>query len=407
MSSTNRGVSSDSSSESDESDSWNDYHITQQEVLYDYIQSLPNDVELVNEYKMVRFKKSQPHTGYHELPVNDLHDLIVEAVNCSDYDGGMFHYRGDAYDFLNRLIKENVWKMLLVNGKQIPDLSDGLSFVQDRVEVIVHLCDSIIKLLQVTVDDDSLIQLIEIGSGERKNFSGHIKMSISSTDKYEADGVSQFNQLSTVLPFHLSSFSCEVSLLQAIIALVVTIRCYPAGWKRYFFWDAWLAVTIQLGLLKKSPKGEVFPCVWMAKVFDAERFIGFPEQVNFLIMGQDPISKDSRSQDINLSTLRSATGIAFHNVDLRSAVRMTTKYGLDCKDDKPIQHCKDGTLMVNMIRCIPRNSQSMASYPFYDAWYVYSLKMAKYFGEHQKPVAVMCNKKCESDLVKHILNVND
>ena len=49
----------------------------------------------------------------------------------------------------------------------------------------------------------------------------------------------------------------------------------------------------------------------------------------------------------------------------------------------------------------------MTGNPFYDAWYVYSLKLAKYCGEHHKPVAVICNRKYEPNLVKCIQIVND
>ena len=59
--------------------------------------------------------------------------------------------------------------------------------------------------------------------------------------------------------------------------------------------------------------------------------------------GQDPACKESSN---NLSNLRSATGVAFHNIgdDHPSIVRMDEKYDLDCTCDKPIQYCRDGLL---------------------------------------------------------------
>ena len=73
--------------------------------------------------------------------------------------------------------------------------------------------------------------------------------------------------------------------------------------------------------------------------------------------------------------------------------------GLDCRGEQPIQHCKDGILLVNMIRCIPKSSKSTAGNPFYDAWFVYTLKLVNYFGEQHKPVIIMCNKDYEPNLV--------
>ena len=150
----------------------------------------------------------------------------------------------------------------------------------------------------------------------------------------------------------------------------------------------------------------MFPSLWMKQVFLAERLVDFPQKVQCLIMGQDPACKESSN---NLSNLRSATGVAFHNIgdDHSSIVGMNEKYDLDCTGDKPIQYCRDGLLLVNMIRCIPKDSKSMDANPYHDAWFVYSLKLAKYCGEHNKPVVVMCNMDFKPDLLSSIKTVND
>ena len=130
--------------------------------------------------------------------------------------------------------------------------------------------------------------------------------------------------------------------VQAILALVIVLTCYPEEWWDEFLWDAWLAVTIQLGLLRKidgnnNPGNEVFPCLWMKQVFLTERLVGSPKKVYCLLMGQDPVYEENTRKDIYLSHLRAATGIAFHNIGDRnkSIEGMTTHYGLDCTGDWP------------------------------------------------------------------------
>ena len=125
---------------------------------------------------------------------------------------------------------------------------------------------------------------------------------------------------------------------------------------------------MQLGHLNSGNESEVFPSLWMKQVFLAERLIDFPQRVKCLIMGQDPAYKESSN---NPSKLCSATGVSFHNIgdDHSSIVGMDEEYGLDCTGDKPEQYCRY-SLLVNMVRCIPKYSQTMDVNPYYDAWYV-------------------------------------
>ena len=54
-----------------------------------------------------------------------------------------------------------------------------------------------------------------------------------------------------------------------------------------------------------------------------------------------------------------------------------------------------------MVQCIPRDNKSVTGNPYDNAgWFMYSLKLAKYCGEHHKLVVVMCNKNYDPNLVK-------
>ena len=157
---------------------------------------------------------------------------------------------------------------------------------------------------------------------------------------------------------------------------MVVLKCYPREWQQYFFWDVWLAVTIQLNELQYVQVDEVFPTLWMKQIFYPEKLVKSPDRVHCLIMGQDPVSTT-----YNDNILRGGTGVAFHNTNENSVIRsienMSSKYRLDCTGDWPIQYCNDGIVLVNMVRCIPKNGYSMTGYCFYNSWLVYSLKLAK------------------------------
>ena len=44
----------------------------------------------------------------------------------------------------------------------------------------------------------------------------------------------------------------DITSIQAVITLVVVIKCLPLSLWNDFIWDAWLAVTIQLSLLQSN-----------------------------------------------------------------------------------------------------------------------------------------------------------
>ena len=327
--------------------------------LQDYIEASSDDVQLIQQSSKVRYKKSQNERNeYHEVPVEKMHQLIEDAVKT---------YSRDFCLFLIGIIK----------SRTMP---------QNSIDSLIQqpLCEKNGVSVQVT-------------------FSVDIKQHLDSLlhDKYEQQPSYNITINVTARPRpteHINIY--RVTDVQTLLALVVVLKCYPEGWWDNFFWDAWLAVTIQLNLLETN--NEPFPCLWMKDVFRAEKLVETPERVRCLIMGQDPVGRGDASY------LRKATGIAFHKIGDRnpSILGMRQKYGLDCSGEKPIQHCKDGKLLVNMIRCIPLGAWSMNNNPFYDAWFVYSLKLANYFGENNKPVVVTCNRNYSPSLMKYILQVN-
>jgi len=61
---------------------------------------------------------------------------------------------------------------------------------------------------------------------------------------------------------YVPAFSCPATDVQTILAQVGFLKHYPLTWYQLFFWDAWLSIKIQLGLLKEVDNdfNEVFPC---------------------------------------------------------------------------------------------------------------------------------------------------
>ena len=63
---------------------------------------------------------------------------------------------------------------------------------------------------------------------------------------------------------------------------------------------------------------------------------------------------------------------------------MNEHYGLNCFDDGPIDLCKNGRLLVNMIRCIGRDDYSVSNNSCRGAWISYTLKLAHFFTNELK-----------------------
>lgn len=198
--------------------------------------------------------------------------------------------------------------------------------------------------------------------------------------------------------------------VNALLALIVVLKCYPKKWWEEFFWDAWLAVTIQMYILGNPEslqndhlkhwqkiddvtKAELFPCLWMTTkgVFYAESLVDDPNNVQYLLMGQDPVSMKAP-----LSKIRKATGIAFHNIgDDNPSIRGMSIYELDCEGNKPEEYCKKrphGLLLVNMVRCIFNGGKSMDGNICHLAWTAYTLKLAHYFGTCKNKYVMVFSK---------------
>ena len=125
-------------------------------------------------------------------------------------------------------------------------------------------------------------------------------------------------------------------------------------------------------------------------VFYAESLVGDPKNVQYLLLGQDPVRASSYR-----SNPRKATGIAFHNIgDDNPSITGMKAYQLDCKGNKPEEYCEKGLLLVNMVRCIFQGSKSMEENICHLAWTAYTLKLAHYFGTcNKKYVMVFCKSE--------------
>ena len=104
--------------------------------------------------------------------------------------------------------------MLHVNLKQISNLSDNLSFTRNGLQVTVEISPSLIQLLQEAAVDEKY-------NAQQNN--GQIIIKIDHKQESKADQP----QLST----DETPFRSDITGIQALLALVVAIKCYPAGWK--------------------------------------------------------------------------------------------------------------------------------------------------------------------------------
>ena len=369
------------------------------ETLQDYIQEMPDNISLklgkrYNE-QYFEFKSTTPINGsivYHSPPINSMQNLIVKAIDTRDTP--------NSTKFINNILEKYLFQhMLYTNAKHIDNLSNHLSYVGCAS---VNVSGSLINLLKEAAWNGRYTQqntVHQIGCDFEKR------------------------------PRHCLVKRChQVTDVQAILALAVVLKSYPLDWQRCFFWDAWLAVTIQLSLLKevfrngelrdddsydKCPNvfnnSEVVPCSWMHKIFQAEQLIRSPENVRGILMGLDPINKVGH---YGRSVLHKTSGIAFHNVgDTNASIRgMNTKYSLNCNGDNPKNYCQtNGLLMVNMIRCIYIHDLSVTQRGNIcrDAWIHYTVKLTKYMYFQNVPIVVTTkDKKKIPDVVYYMRRVN-
>ena len=354
--------------------------------LIHYIQSLPERVKLKDDNQNVKIKKNATNPSV-KMTVEESHGLIFNTVITQPSP--------EAIQFLNAFLKDNA---SILSDDVISNLPARMSLQMSGLNLIVEIPKSLTETLL---------------SGKNGNYSypgqGNDKHKVSvilhipqpDQTTHTAVGSDVIKQIPNLGYNHPENFSIDfklvelretiftgdVSDMQALIALVIALKLQPDSWMN-FIWDAWLAVTIQLCLLENEK--EVFPCQWMKQIFYAETLVS-PENVRCFLLGQDPVSKPNET--IGLAALRNATGVAFHGIgnDNSSIEGMYQHYGINCYDDGPIDLCKDGKLMVNMIRCIGFQDNSVSNNSCRGAWAAYTLKLAHHFTEQSKPVIVFCD----------------
>ena len=308
-----------------------------------YIQALPNNVNLSDDKKNVLIQPDgggQPIT----LSVEKAHELILNA--------GKSEPSSEVIDFLNKYLKENA------SDLRDDDLSTSLSDKMNGLQLKVDIPETLSAVLKAAMSGTYKPE------AEKTKHKVSILLHIVKPDGtvYTASGSDMIKHVPYLKYNHADHFTIEFKMkdlketvfdgevtdMQALLALVVALKCQPSSWKR-FIWDAWLAVTTQWHILESDK--EVFPCQWMKQMFYAESLVKLKD-MKCLLLGQDPVSTPNETTD--LTDLRKATGIAFHGIgnDNSSIHGMREHYGINCYDDEPIELCKDGQLMVNMIRTI-------------------------------------------------------
>ena len=349
-----------------------------------YIKALPDGIELTDDKNNVVIN---PEAGESiVLSVEESHRLIVNAIKSVPST--------ETVKFLNEYLKENASDL---SDDEIANLPEHLSIKMNGLHLTVEIPKSLTETLLAakggtydpanSVNEHKLSVVLQIPKPGQTVYEATGSNVTKQIPFLKYNNPDQFSIAFKLEELNETVFEGNINDVEALLALVVALKCQPTSWRR-FIWDAWLAVTIQLHLLESDK--EVFPCQWMKQIFYAESLVNI-ENVRCLLLGQDPVSKPN--QTIGLTDLRKATGIAFHAIgnDNSSIEGMNEHYGLNCFDDGPIDLCKNGRLLVNMIRCIGRNDYSVSNNSCRGAWISYTLKLAHFFtNELKKPVIVFC-----------------
>ena len=350
---------------------------------------IADDVENVS----VSVKNSRS-TELLRLPVRKLNDLWIFISKATKFSADFLHYLNTKLAALKDEEKAG-----------LSTLSETLSANINGLHLKVEIPNSLTEVLQAVVNTSDINNLSDVLGKGRHPLSVIVQIPELDSKYVKSDclGLLQPNQLipaadskwyhevnqfAVKLNFSEIIFEGTVSDAQALVALVITLSCYPEQWYQDFFWDAWLTVTLQLCLsVGLKPDKAIFPCLWMKHVFDAERLVS-PDHVQCLLFGSDPLSK---TQLYELNQLCKTIGIAFHAVgnDNPSIQGMKMHYGLNCDGDSPMKYCHDGLLMVNLIRCISEDDESLSKNSCRGAWIAYTLKIIHHFSEKSKPVIVL------------------
>ena len=347
-----------------------------------YIQALPEGIQLKNGNQDVEIKADSSIT----VSVEELHKVIVDTIKTEP--------SYDAVKFFNAFLKENAAGL---SKDLISDLPNYLSLKMSGLNLIVEipssLTDTLLKAKNGNYsypgqdnDKHKVSVILQIPEPDQTTHTAVGSDVIKQIPNLKYNHTNQFSIDFKLVELKETIFTGDVTDIQALVALVVALKLQPTSW-RGFIWDAWLAVAIQLCLLENDK--EIFPCQWMKQVFYAETLVS-PDKVRCFMLGQDPVSIPNET--IGLAALRNATGVAFHGIgnDNSSIEGMYQHYGINCYDDGPIDLCKDGKLLVNMIRCIGFKDWSVSNNSCRGAWAAYTLKLAHHFTKQNKPVIVFC-----------------
>ena len=367
--------------------------------LQQLLNALPNRVIVLptNDAENVVHISIRPGTGTEVLkfPLRQLNDLWTFVSNNAKPSIEFLRYLNTE---LSALKFEERFRIASLSERMLSTRMNGLNLK-------VNIPNSLTRMLLATIDaidytnyrntntavlgqNHSLSVVIQIPELDPRHVAKADLLQLVPSARQSLYHDHEVNQFAVKLNFSETVFEGVVNDTQVLVALVIVLKCYPLQWHQNFFWDAWLAVTIQLCLSAKlGPDKVTFPCVWMTQVFDAERLVVSPEQVRHLLFGKDPVSKTCT---YDLNRLCRATGIAFHAVgdDNPSIEGMKTRYGLNCDGDNPKQYIRDGLLMINLIRCIGENDESLNRNSCRGAWIAYTLKMIHHFSCKHKPVMV-------------------
>lgn len=356
--------------------------------LLSYIQALPNNVELSDDKKNVIIRTGDAGSQPITLSVEAAQELIVNAGKSSEPSS-------ETIDFLNSYLKGNAADL----RDDTSDLSTRLSDKMRGLNLIVDIPESLTSILLAAIDGTYKPEL-SAAAGSKHKITVVLQVPKPDGTIYTATGsdvikhvpylkynhADQFSVAFKMKELNETVFDGEVTDIQGLLALVVALKCQPSSWRR-FIWEAWLAITIQWCLMESDK--EIFPCQWMKQMFYAESLVNLKD-VKCLLLGQDPVSTPNETTD--LTDLRKATGIAFHGIgnDNSSIEGMKEHYGINCFDDGPIELCKSGQLLVNMIRTIGIKDWSVSNNSCRGAWIAYTLKISNFFSKKGKPVIVFC-----------------
>ena len=338
--------------------------------------------------------KDERDTEILRLPVRKLNNLWIFISKATEL----------SVDFLHCLNT----RLAAFQNEEKPvaaKLSETLSAKIDGLHLKVEIPNSLTEMLQVVINTSDASSLSDVLGKGRHPLSVVLQIPELDTKYMKLDCVGllqphqlipaadpkwyyKVNQFAIKLNFSETIFEGTVNDSQALVALAIILSCYPEQWYQNFFWDAWLAVTIQLCLSADLKQDKmIFPCMWMKHVFDVERLVS-PRQVKYILFGQDPLSK---THAYTLNQLCKTTGIAFHAVgnDNPAIQGMKMHYGLDCDGDNPMKYCHDGLLMVNLIRSIGEDDEPLSKNSFRGAWVAYTLKIMHHFSRKDKPVIIL------------------